>query len=449
MSVLKWARVRAALRRESLRRKARGALLFALLAGLVVLVNLRAYRGYFQSDELDNIGWAGLVPKLRYLEATLSPLFQANNFRPVGHFFFREAALHFGLEYWKYVAVIQALHLLNVWLVWLLARRLGAPPLAAAGGALLFAFHMALFDVFWKPMYVFDLLCAAFCLMSLLLYARGRWVLSFAAFWLAYKAKELAVMLPFVLAAYEIWFGKRNWKPLVPFLLASLSFGLQGILLNPNVDNDYTFHFTGAALSRTFQFYSAKVFLRPYLYLLLPVGVLAARNRRAWFGLAAMVLFFVPLLFLPGRMFNAYCYVPFIGLAIAFSGIAPLGKWIPAAVFLLAFAPLDAHVLATERSLTMRQAAATRNWLAAIVEFSRAHPAIDGAVYRGLPPGYSQAGCEGALRYIYHNYNLPVLRADDPQASALLSQRGVAELDWFDEARFLSINLASTQREKP
>ena len=145
---------------------------------------------------------------------------------------------------------------------------------------------------------------------------------------------------------------------------------MQGILLNPNIDNDYTFRFTPAALARTFPFYSAKVFLWPYLYLLLPLGALVARNRRAWFGLAAMLLFFFPLMFLPGRMFSAYCYVPFIGLAIAFSGIAPTGKGIPAAVFLLAFAPLDAHVLATQRSGTLRQANATQCWVASIVQFS-------------------------------------------------------------------------------
>ena len=445
MFAQKWARVRAALRQESLRRRAGGALLFALLAGSVVLANLRAYRGYFQSDELENIGWAGLLPLTRYVQAALSPLFQANNFRPVGHFFFHVAALHFGLAYWKYIAVIQALHIVNAWLVWLLARRLGAPPLAAAGGAILFAFHMALFDAFWKPMYIFDLSCAAFCLASLLLYARGRWVLSFLAFWLAYKAKELAVMLPFVLAAYEIWFGKRNWKPLVPFFVASFSFGLQGLLLNPNVDNDYSFRFTWAALSRTFPFYSAKVFLWPYLFLLLPIGALAARNRRAWFGLAAMVLFFVPLMFLPGRMFSAYCYVPFIGLAIAFSGIAPAGRWMPAAVFLLAWAPLDAHVLATERTATVRQAVAKRRWLATVVKFSREHPAINGAVYSGLPDGYSLAACEGALRYLYHSYDLPVLWAADSQAQALASRPGVAFLDWHYETQSLSIDLSSPQ----
>ncbi|MGA2154203.1 MAG: hypothetical protein ABSH37_07295 [Bryobacteraceae bacterium] len=448
MSLLEKSGAPTARQPEGLARKARGVLFFALLAALLVAVNLRAYRGYFQSDDLNTIGWVGMVSKLTYLEATLSPLFQPNNFRPVGHFFFREASLSFGLDYWKYVAAIQALHLLNVWLIWLLARKLGAPPLAAAGGAVLFAFHMALFDTFWKPMYAFDLLCAAFCLLSVLLYARGRWALSFVAFWLAYKSKELAVMLPFVLAAYEIWFGKRRWKPLIPFFLASLSFGLQGILLNPNRDNDYTFRFTAAAVARTFQFYSAKVFLWPYLFLLLPVGALAARNRRAWFGLVTMVLFFFPLMFLPGRLFSAYCYVPFLGLAIAFSGIAPTGKWIPAAAFLVAFAPLDAHVLATQRSVTLRQAIDTRYWLTSIVQFSRAHPFIDGAVFRGLPNGYSQAGCEGALRYIYHNHYLPVLPADDPQSPALLTRPGVAVLVWYDSARYLSIDLTGAAQPR-
>ena len=41
-------------------------------------------------------------------------------------------------------------------------------------------------------------------------------------------------MLPVVLACYEMGvFGQRRWKPLVPFFAASLSFGLQGLLLIP------------------------------------------------------------------------------------------------------------------------------------------------------------------------------------------------------------------------
>ena len=71
---------------------------------------------------------------------------------------------------------------------------------------------MALFDAVWKPMYVFDVLCATFCLLSVLMWTRRRWILSLLAFWLAYKAKELAVMLPAVLLCYEMWIGTRRWN---------------------------------------------------------------------------------------------------------------------------------------------------------------------------------------------------------------------------------------------
>ena len=124
-------------------------------------------------------------------------------------------------------------------------------------------------------------------------------MLSFAAFWLAYKSKELAVMLPVVLVVFEMWFGKRRWKLLAPFFLTSLSFGLQGMLRNPNRDNDYTFRFTAAALAKTSVFYAGRIFLIPYLGFVTPLFAFLARNRRTWFGLAAMGLFLFPMLFLP------------------------------------------------------------------------------------------------------------------------------------------------------
>src|SRR5438132_12268914 len=114
-------------------------------------------------------------------------------------------------------------------------------------------------------MYVFDALCAAFSLAALYGWMRGRWVLSFVAFWLGYKSKELAVMLPLLLLFYELWFGKRRWKPLVPFFVVSLSFGLQSMLLNRNRDGDYGFRFTLGALGRTVPFYAVRLFWVPYL----------------------------------------------------------------------------------------------------------------------------------------------------------------------------------------
>src|SRR5215831_7147522 len=152
--------------------KRRGVLLFLLFAALFLIANRSAYRGYFQDDEIDNLSWTPYLTGLDYLKGLATPLYQPNNFRPAGHFYFHAVEAVAGLDFPVYVAVIQAFHLLNVWLLWLVVRRLGAPPLAAAVACLFFGVHMALFDNFWKPMYVFDVLCGTFSLVSLVLDAR-------------------------------------------------------------------------------------------------------------------------------------------------------------------------------------------------------------------------------------------------------------------------------------
>ena len=157
-------------------------------------MNRGAYKGYFSDDEVDNLSWTPHVPAKEFARAAATPRFLEYNFRPVGHLYFKAMERLFGLDFPKWVGAIHLLHFLNIWLVWALARKLGAGPPAAAAGVLFFAFHMALFDALWKPMYVFDVACATFCLTSLICFIDRRWVLSFVSFWLAYKSKELAVM---------------------------------------------------------------------------------------------------------------------------------------------------------------------------------------------------------------------------------------------------------------
>src|SRR5690348_13709625 len=207
---------------------ARERLPLALLAAVIALfliANRGAYKGYFDDDSLDNLGLSRELSVTDFTTGLLTPHFYSNNFRPVGHLFFRVLGQTAGLQFPPYIFVLHAIHLLNVCLVYLLLRRLGLELFGASAGALLFAFHMAVFDVFWKPMYVFDLLCGCFCLAGLLLYFSDRWILSLIAFWLAYRAKEVAVMLPVVLAAYELILGKRRWPRLIPFFAASAWFG--------------------------------------------------------------------------------------------------------------------------------------------------------------------------------------------------------------------------------
>src|SRR5574340_1123305 len=123
-----------------------GALLLGAMIVLFLIANRGAYEGYFHGDDLDNLAWTRGVSLADFAAGLASPLFYTNNFRPAGHLFYFLMGRAAGLDFRWYVAVLQAVHLLNVWLLWLFLRRLRFAPLAATAGALLFAFHMAVFD---------------------------------------------------------------------------------------------------------------------------------------------------------------------------------------------------------------------------------------------------------------------------------------------------------------
>ena len=416
-----------------------GLLWFLALAALFFLINHSAYSGFFDNDEIESGHWTRLAnePAL-WLKGFVTPLYMPNNFRPAGHFYFREAAIYFGTNFAAYVGLLQAIHLFNVWLVWLAARRLGAPLVAAGAASFLFCIHPALFDDVWKPMYIFDVLCGTFCLLSLLFYSQRRWVLSFIAFWLAYKSKELAIMLPPALVLYEYWFGERKFLRLIPFFAASFSFGLQGMLRNPNHDNDYTFRFTAAALATTSVFYAYQVLLTPFAGFLLPVAAWFARSRRAWFGLALMLVLFFPLLFLPGRLFAAYCYAPFVGLAIACSGFVQSFGEVPSLACFALLVPIDPQAFAPRGDALLARDAVARNWFNAIARFARATPEPGAVIYRGVPENYGPVGARSAVQYFYDDPGLPVER-DDSDAAAKLQKPRTVFLDWNAEKRIMTV----------
>jgi hypothetical protein len=418
--------------------KRTGCALFLLLAAAFLVLNRQAYQGYFQDDEINSMAWTRWGPAIDFLKGTVTPVF-AGSFRAVGFYYFRVTESLFGLNFPKYVAVIHAIHLLNVWMVWLLIRRLGAPAAAAAAGVIFFAVHAALFDVFWKPMFVFDLLCGTFCLASTLFWARGNWILSFIAFWLAYRSKELAVMLPLVLVCYELWFGGRRWKMLAPFLLVSLSFTVQALVLNPVAAGPYKFHLSRHTLAKTASFYAGQVFLLPFLGFLLLVGAAIARNRRAWFGLAMAGLYLVPLLCLPGRVLSAYCYLPFTGLALAIAGLAERVKPLAILVFLLAWLPFDIHSLAVQSDATLRQDRDIREWMTTAGKFLKNSPPPAEFVYDGMPAGFYPFGAEATLRYFLFRLDVPFAPANSPEAAQFAKQGRLAILKWDATGHRLTI----------
>jgi hypothetical protein len=412
--------------------KRAGFALFLLMATLFLTMNRGAYKGYFSDDEIDNLSWTPYVEKTEFLEHTISPFFFKFNFRPVGHFYFHEMERRFGLDFPKYAASIHLIHLLNAWLLWVLARRLGSPPVAAAAAVAFFAFHMALFDALWKPMYVFDVLCGTFSLACLIFWIDGRWILSFVAFWLAYRSKELAVMLPAVLACFEYLLGKRRWKTLILFFAASASFGLQGVLMNPHQDNDYTFRFTPAALAKTSVYYAGRLLLIPYAGFTILAVPFLARNPRIWFGAFLGGLTFVPLLFLPGRLFSAYCYVPMIGVAIMIASADFSRRWVKmtAAIFFLFWIPWDFHQMQAARSTKLAKDNEVRTWVGTLGEFARKEPQTDAFVFYGAPAGFQRWGIEGAIKYFFKRGDLEIRWSEEAEAAQALHRERLAVLTW-------------------
>jgi hypothetical protein len=370
------------------------------IAIVFIALNHGAYDGYFQDDELDNLTWAPLLGVSKYVGALLSPAFARDNFRPVGHLYFTLMGRAFGLNFAPWITPLFAIHFVNGGLLFFILRRLGVDVWRALAATAFFLLSAAALDAYWKPMYVFDLLCTTFCLACVLAYMHRRWILSFLAFWLAYKAKEMAVMLPAVLVVYEYWLGERKYLRLAPFLLVSLSFGLQGLILNPNRDNDYTFRFNLNALSQTVPFYFRRLLTVPWLGFLLGALVLI-RDRRVWFGLAAMLLLMFPLLFLPGRLFEAYAYLPLACASVALGAVASHldARWI--AVALLLWMPFDVREWGRQTRAIL--VADDRNFafVDPVMKWGAQHPEPDDLVYNGVPPGFHDWGVSGAW-YIAH-----------------------------------------------
>lgn len=404
------------------------------VVAVFLALNYRAYDGYFQDDELDNISWTPHVSPRDYLAALATPLFSTANFRPAGHAYFGLMGNYFGLNFPPYMTPIFAFHILNGVLLFFLLRKLQIGQWHALGAAAFFLLSAAAFDAYWKPMYVFDLLCTTFSLATLLTYVSGRKLVALLFYWLAYKSKELAVMLPAVLFLYEYWLGERRYLKLIPFFLASLSFGLQGIFLNPNQDNDYSFRFGTKALAKTIPFYVERFWPFPLFF-----GLAWFKDRRIWLGLSALVLVAVPLAFLPGRLYGAYLYLPLacatIAIAAASTHVKP--QWALAA--LLLWLPFNIRQQHRELKAKLAFDDDAYPFVETVQQWSAKHPEVKTFVYTGAPAVYHHWGVTAAWNLAHNTLGLRALFLDWPEARQAMSAGTVAFGVWDSKQHKLLI----------
>ncbi|MGC8793513.1 MAG: hypothetical protein ACP5U2_08995 [Bryobacteraceae bacterium] len=419
------------------------AVAFLAFALLFLIVNRGAYQGYFHGDELDNIHWTRYLAPRDWVYGFLSPKYYPQNFRPAGHFYFKLMGERAELDFRPYVLSIHFLHLANVALLWLLLRRrFRLVVWSAAAGALFFAFHMAVFDALWKPMYVFDLLACTFSLLCLLTYsseASGARAAAFVFFWLALKSKEMTVMLPAALAAWEYWFGRKRWLRLLPFLAVSLGFGIQALLVNVTRQSEYTMHFSPAEIWKSIAYYSSKIFLLPYAGLGLIVLPFVARRREVWFGLGFFALLLAPMLLLSGRLFGAYLYLPLAGLAMAAGAVAARTHPAAVAAFFLLWLPYNHASLRAQRREALSLADENRRYVTRLREIAPANPGARTWIYDGVPAALHVWGIEAAVKLFAGRSDLQFYPAEGVNLEKVLGEgSGVVLLSWDPVFRELS-----------
>ncbi len=424
----------------------RTRVLFAvLIAGLFFIANRAAYRGFFADDDLDNIANARGVELSYYGPALIKPMIARDAvFRPVPDLYYYVMSRVAELDFVPYVAVIQIIHLVNVFLVWLLARRLGAEMTGAWAAAALFAFHASMMTIYWRPMYVFDLVCATFVLLTLLAYLRGWIGLSVVLFWLTMKSKELAIFLPVALTAYEWFFamdkkesrrdaesrrGPQRLLRVAPFFAISALFGIWALVYNTGRNNDYSLRFAPAAVWTCVQFYASKLVLAPAWVGIAAVAAIVffAGNRLIRIGLVMFFSLMAVLLVLPGRLYPAYLYTAFIGLAIAISA-ATRPLWL--VIFFAFWIPWNYRQLRIDRGPELAAAEERERWVTPVAAFVRSHPEIDTFVYVNRPASMAEYGVTGTVRALRPNAALTFADADSPERAAAFLHPNFAVLSW-------------------
>lgn len=404
--------------------------LFAVLIWLFYVASKGAYKGFFSADDLDNLAWTRHAELSSFLTGLVTPQFYASNFRPVGHFYFWALGHAAGLDFRPYVAVLHGLHLLNLGLLWALLGRLTFSWPARAMGVIFFAFHMAVYDAYWKPMYVFDVLCALFSLLSVVLWIDKRRWLSLLSFWLAYKSKELAVAVPVILAAYEYLLGSFSLKALAPHLAGGAWFTAQALFSQGGRGGDYGLRLTPLTLWQTIDFYASQVFLvrhAGFVLALLPVWV---RDRRLWWGMLAGALWLGPMLLVPGRVFGAYLYLPLAGLAVALAALTERLSWKWIAAPMAIWLGFNYAEMRDRRRATLAEAEETAAYVYSLADLAKHGKDIDTVLIDSAPAALRRWGVEGALRYTFDRDDLELIYLEDHDHKEPRPDATLAMLSW-------------------
>lgn len=294
----------------------------------------------------------------------VSSLIKANvffwrpSYRPFGGLIYRAVFAMFGFNPRPLYVVYFAAMLVNLWLAYLLLKRIGGSAEIAAIGVLLCEFHGKLDYLYYNAGSMYDVFCFLFFSLALLIYLpvriqgrllgiRGNFGF-FACFICALNSKEMAATLPIIVLVYELTFHPPNLRGTRAFIAWCFHDGRTALLaavcvliylpskLGPGGLGHYVGYIPSYTWGRWLQdtgTYLAYVIYRNnpasdlgvtplapaevgLSYGLLIAIALWVRSREVWFGLLFFVITLLPVSFIDPRL-GSVLYLPLVGLALA------------------------------------------------------------------------------------------------------------------------------------
>ena len=334
--------------------------LLAVLAGVFIggLFLFFTWRGlllFYTGDDMMNL--------YDYWSKPISALVKGNIFfwtpyyRPFGGIIYRTVFGIFGFNPVPLYVLFFAAMLLNLWVAYLVFKRIGSSRELGALATLVYAFHGKFDYLYYNAGSLYDVFCFLFYFLALLIYLRARLQARFLGVWetvtflvlfvCALNSKEMAVSLPVIVLVYELIFHPpdfRSMRALIRWtfqegrvaLLGAVcvliylpaKLGSQGIAQDEAYVPTYTLARwltdTGTYLGYLLYRNNPSVVLN--VAPLSPLGVagfyavlvaiaLWLRSRVLWFGLLFFVVTVLPVSFIPPRL-GFVLYLPFAGLAL-------------------------------------------------------------------------------------------------------------------------------------
>ena len=180
---------------------------------------------YFAADDPMNLFFGWQASWSQYLRDNV--LFFTGALRPLGNLFYKLTFASFGLNPFPYRIVCFVLLMVNLWLSYAVARQVSRSTVTAFCATLIASYHAPLAGVYYATAIVYDILAYLFFFAAFLFAARRRsLVATCVLFVCALNSKEIAVVLPLVLAAYE-WFceSNRRWRWVLATVVSSPACG--------------------------------------------------------------------------------------------------------------------------------------------------------------------------------------------------------------------------------